>query len=83
MNKKLIRDLAITGGIYDCLCDPYDKHETGDYYGSVMDDLERFAEKIIQDCVQVCRSQRDPANLNYKPSERFAQAVKEHFGVEE
>jgi hypothetical protein len=44
--------------------------------------FERFAELIVQECVQVCLSQRDPANLNYKPSERFAEAVKQHFGVE-
>jgi len=45
-------------------------------------DIEKFAELIVQECTQVCLSQRDPANLNYKPSERFAEAVKKHFGVE-
>jgi len=44
--------------------------------------VEKFAELIVQECAQVCLSQRDPANLNYKPSEKFAAAVKEHFGVE-
>jgi hypothetical protein len=44
---------------------------------------QKFAELMVQECVQVCLSQRDPANLNYKPSERFAEAVKQHFGVEE
>jgi hypothetical protein len=43
---------------------------------------EKFAELIVQECAQVCLSQRDPANLNYKPSERFAEAVKQHFGVD-
>ena len=43
----------------------------------------KFAELIVRECAQVCLSQRDPANLNYKPSERFAEAVKQHFGVEE
>jgi uncharacterized protein YmfQ (DUF2313 family) len=43
---------------------------------------QKFAELIVQECVQVCLSQRDPANLNYKPSERFAEAVKQHFGVD-
>lgn len=41
-----------------------------------------FAELIIRECAQVCSEQRDPPNLNYKPSERFAEAVKRHFGVE-
>ena len=42
-----------------------------------------FAELIVRECAQVCLSQRDPANLNYKPSERFAEAVTQHFGVKE
>ena len=46
-------------------------------------DKEKFAELIVRDCVGVCLAQRDPANLNYKPSEKFAEAVKEHFGVEQ
>jgi hypothetical protein len=44
---------------------------------------QKFAELIVRECAQVCLEQRDPANLNYKPSERFAEAVKQHFGVEE
>ena len=51
MNKELIRDLAITGGIYDCICDPYDKLKNGDHHSSVMVDLERFAEKIVRECL--------------------------------
>ena len=47
------------------------------------DDFEKFAEVIVRECAQVCLAQRDPANLNYKPSEKFAEAVKQHFGVEE
>ena len=53
MNKELIRDLAITGGIYDCICDPYDKLKNGDPYSSVMVDLERFAEKIVRECAYI------------------------------
>jgi len=45
-------------------------------------DAELFADLIVRECAQVCLSQRDPANLNYKPSEKFATAVKEHFGVD-
>ena len=46
-------------------------------------DQEKFAELIVLECAQVCLSQRDPANLNYKPSVKFAEAVKHHFGVKE
>ena len=45
-------------------------------------ELEKFAELIVKECAQVCLTQRDPANLNYKPSVKFAEAVKQHFGVE-
>ena len=44
-------------------------------------DLEKFAELIVRECAKVCSEQRNPANLNYKPSEQFAEAVKQHFGV--
>ena len=42
---------------------------------------EKFADLLIKECVKVCLEQRNPANLNYKPSEQFAEAVKQHFGV--
>ncbi len=75
MNKQLIRDLAITGGIYDCICDPYDKLKNGDPYSSVMVDLERFAEKIVRECIDVV----DKATA----SPNAYQALMKHFGVEE
>jgi hypothetical protein len=40
-----------------------------------------FAELIVKECVKVCLDQRNPGNLNYKPSEMFADALKLHFGV--
>jgi hypothetical protein len=45
------------------------------------EEVENFARLIVQECAEVCLTQRDPTNLNYKPSERFAEAVKQHFGV--
>ena len=45
------------------------------------EDIEKFAELIVRECAKVCSEQRNPANLNYKPSEQFAEAVKQHFGV--
>jgi hypothetical protein len=56
---------------------------TSDIMGVKVLDKRMFAELIVRECAQVCLSQRNPANLNYKPSERFAEAVKQHFGVEE
>ena len=76
MNER-IRELAISDGIYDCLCDPYDKFKTGDYYGSVMWDLERFAELIVKECA-------DYVQFYYKDHmcEVIAHDMKQHFGVE-
>lgn len=74
MNKELIRDLAITGGIYDCICDPYDKLKNGDPYSSVMVDLERFAEKIVRESALFVHKQNGP---------KSALNLLEHFGVEE
>ena len=79
MNKQLIRDLAITGGIYDCICDPYDKLENGDYYSSVMVDLERFAEKIVRECIDIVLD----SSVEYATRPQIAEELKEHFGVEE
>lgn len=42
----------------------------------------KFAELIVQECAKTCLNQRDPANLNYKPSERFADAVRDRFDVD-
>jgi hypothetical protein len=42
---------------------------------------ERFANLLIQECIQVCLSRRDPPNLNYKPSVAFADELRLHFGV--
>jgi hypothetical protein len=92
MNKQLIRDLAITDGIYDSICDPYDKLENGDYYSSVMIDLERFAELIVQECIKTIEY-RAPGQMG-KEGEGWtngyddglktgAWLLKEHFGVEE
>jgi hypothetical protein len=80
MNKQLIRDLAIRGGIYDCICDPYDKLNNGDPYSSVMIDLERFAEKIVQECARIADD--GFASSNFGNGITGHQLLK-HFGVEE
>jgi hypothetical protein len=42
----------------------------------------KAVELAVQEAVAVCLEQRDPGNLNYKPSEKFAAAINQHFGVE-
>lgn len=71
MKPELLRDLAVTGGIYDCICDPYDKLNNGDHYSSVMIDLERFAHKIIDLCAAQCQPK---SGLKYSPNTESAMA---------
>lgn len=66
MNER-IRELAV---------------EAGFYANPDVDKFQKFAELIIRECIQVAAKQRNPSNLNYKPSERFVEDLKLHFGVE-
>ena len=75
--SKLIRDLAITGGIYDCITDPYDKLKNGDPYSSVMPDLERFAKKVINEAYDYILFE----TLNDEPFPD-RQQVLDHFGIQ-
>ncbi len=52
MNERL-KELVISTGIYDSLCDPYDKHNTGDPDGSIIDDLEKFAKLLEKEFFSV------------------------------
>ncbi len=79
MNKELIRDLAITGGIYDCLTDPYDKLCNGDHNSSIMVDLERFAEKIVRECLVVINQSNGVGDDDVI---RISKDIEKHFGVE-
>ena len=55
-------------------------NETGTYTESKFQ--EKFAELIVRECMGVAQQQRNPANLNYKPSERFVEDLQRHFGIE-
>lgn len=79
MNER-IRELELEAIAYADSKVPANNRYNDIYYAIVR---RKFAKLIVEECAQVCLSQRDPANLNYKPSERFAEAVKQHFGVEE
>ena len=42
-------------------------------------DPERLVRLTIQECMNVCYAQRDPMNLNYKPSIQFAGEIERNF----
>ena len=82
MNER-IRQLATSNGIYDCITDPYDKLRNGDDYSSVMIDLERFAELIIQEAGEAFWSEAcHVSDLAYEEYYRNSKKVKRHFGIE-
>ena len=78
MNER-INQLAISTGIFDSLCDPYDELKNGDYYSSVMIDLERFTQLIVQECSSVVEN----AVNHREPASTYVGKIKQHFGVEE
>ena len=50
-------------------------------------ELEKFAELIVRECIQVCKNQeyefwRSPEDREYTPQD-CADSIAEHFGVEE
>jgi len=59
-------------------CDMYDRE-----FGTSWFDHKKFAELLINECIKVAKQQHDPHILNYKPSERFVEDLRQHFGVAE
>lgn len=41
---------------------------------------KELVERVVDSAVNVCLAERNPGNLNYKPSEKFADAIKRFFG---
>ena len=76
MNERIKELAKQTGYIWHASGDPQ-------IYEFTPEKLEKFAELIVRECMKVARQQRNPANLNYKPSERFVEDLRQHFGVEE
>ena len=54
MSKDRIKNLIVLSGIYDCLTDPYDKSNNGDYYSSIMYDVERVIDLVVKECANTC-----------------------------
>ena len=73
-----IKQLAVSGGIYDCITDPYDKLRNGDQYSSVMPDLERFAKLIIEECAKIA----DNAASHRLPASTYGDLIRK-FGQQE
>lgn len=77
-----IKQLAEQAGFYF-----YDMHDIdGQDLGETVEAdswsaAEKFAELIISQCIEVAQRERNPQNLNYKPSDRFVESLKLHFNM--
>ncbi len=69
MNTNLLKKLATDSGV------SLDKMGYGE------GNIEEFADLIVQECIQVCLKERDPSGINYKPSAKFANSIRMHFGL--
>lgn len=78
--NKTVRELIISSGIYDCICDPYDQLKNGDADSSIMIDLERLAALIINECLDQCYNNSMNSEL-YEGHLSAADCIKKHFGV--
>lgn len=43
--------------------------------------LKEYTELIVKECISVAEKQHNTSTLNHKPSERFTEVLKRHFGV--
>lgn len=44
-----------------------------------MNDIEK--RELLNEVIKVILEQRNPGNLNYKPTEKIAEAVRQHFKI--
>ena len=84
--KDRIEELIYNNGIYDCITDPYDKHENGDSYSSVEDDLRRFAQMVVMECIQTvlleCEDFENGNVFGGKQGEELWNSVTREYGRE-
>lgn len=73
MNKR-IKDLILKAT---------ENNPSLDEFGIIMgeEDIEKFSDLLIKECITIAEKQRNPHTLNYKPSERFVEELRQHFGV--
>lgn len=71
LKENLFRKIAIESGIYDCICDPYDKLKNGDPQSSILCDLERYGCKILEEALKEVWYDMTPAQISEKILEKF------------
>jgi len=63
MLPESIKQRLMSSGLYDCIVDTYDKHGTGDQHGSLLDDLDRFAKIVAEECAAIAYLTSDDGDI--------------------
>ena len=83
MNEQ-IKKLANQAGFVLWKNESWNPGDTVDWSCRYDDELEKFAELIVQECVGICRDIDGEDNIDAKSGRQdCAVEIKEHFGVEE
>ena len=78
MNKRLLLSLYDRSGLGAYMPVDYKGHEL-----AVEEHIEKFAELIVQECIEVIDSTSDNTKLmRVEPYQKIIWAIEEHFGVE-
>lgn len=59
------------------------KKEPHDFYGFRVNELEKFAQLIVEECIQVCGPEDSFTDEWFKAKADSVAKIKQHFGVEE
>lgn len=81
MNDIIDQIARITGCNKNRYCNPLSPEMDGWIINQ--ETLDRFASEVVKECMNVAAKQRNPTNLNYKPSERLVEELRKHFGIED
>ena len=83
MNEQ-IKKLANQAGFVLWKNESWNPGDTVDWSCRYDDELEKFAELIVKECVGICRDIDGEDNIDAKSGRQdCAVEIKEHFGVEE
>ena len=83
MNEQ-IKKLANQAGFVLWKNESWNPGDTVDWSCRYDDELEKFAELIVKECVVICRDIDGEDNIDAKSGRQdCAVEIKEHFGVEE
>ena len=82
MNQR-IKELAEQAGMVKILEEHAHEYGNGMFENTPYPELEKFAQLIVKDCLYIVEPMEDSGDEWCVTLKGTAQAIKEHFGVEE